>query len=130
MPRKNGSQPQSGGLAANSQKPYNSGRLTWNLHITPFRKENDLPNLHDYGPCEIFQDCTAKQTNSNTSDHHHTSPIPTFPNRKVVVFQLPTTNFSRATKPQLGMLKNTKQKTIQNRQTKTTPPKFNIAPEK
>jgi len=39
---------------------------------------------------------TANQTNSNTSDHHHTSPIPTFPNRKVV-FQLPTTIFHKAT---------------------------------
>jgi len=27
------------------------GRLTWNLQITQFRKENDLPNLHDYVPC-------------------------------------------------------------------------------
>ena len=24
------------------------GRLTWNLQITPFRRENDLPNLYDY----------------------------------------------------------------------------------
>ena len=27
------------------------GRLTWNLQIIHFRKENDLPNLHDYVPC-------------------------------------------------------------------------------
>ena len=27
------------------------GRLTWNLPIPPFRKEHDLPNLHDYVRC-------------------------------------------------------------------------------
>ena len=26
-------------------------RLTWNLQITQFRKEHDLPNLHDDVPC-------------------------------------------------------------------------------
>ena len=33
------------------KKTIHSGRLTWNLNH-PFRKENDLPNLHDYVLCQ------------------------------------------------------------------------------
>ena len=102
-----------------------SGRLTWNLQITHLQRkmifQTSMIMVHVNLPGR-----TANQTNSNTSDHHDTSPIPTFPNRKVV-FQPPFFTGNRII--QLGMLKNTKQKTIQNHQTKTAPPKFNIAPE-
>ena len=43
-----------GHVARNTLPELHLGRLTWNLQITinlPFRKENDLLNLHDYVPC-------------------------------------------------------------------------------
>ena len=37
------------------RKPTESAYTPWKINMEPtnhqFRKENDLPNLHDYGPC-------------------------------------------------------------------------------
>ena len=39
------------------------GRLTAGTYkFHPFRKEHDLPNLHDYVPCENLQGCTPYVT--------------------------------------------------------------------
>ena len=58
-----------GHVARNTLPELHPGRLTWNLQITinlPFRKEHDLPNLHDDVPAVNLQGCNAIGPNPPT----------------------------------------------------------------